>query len=259
MWSLFRAGSQSTTVWRLDTVVFPGLERGRRHREVLHRQPGRIEQRHRVRPRAAGRVAGEDRAQLGHAVAGHQPRVDRAGQLAAVRGLLPFVAEQRARRDRADARLRLARAVGAEHVEVKAGVQAADVDHDLGARRHAADHVAAERLVARSGAPFELVREHVGDVGTRVVAHARAVACRRQAPCRPCAVQPASDDADGPRAVASQRHRRHRRHRAGPQRGHRAGIHQHQRLAVLGARQADHAGHGRQSAARDCPGTRSPT
>ena len=54
-----------------------------------------------------------------------------AGQLAAVAGLRPFVAEQRAGDDRRDRRLGLARAVGAEHVQVQPGAEVADVDHGL--------------------------------------------------------------------------------------------------------------------------------
>ena len=71
--------------------------------------------------------------------------LDRRRQLAAVAGLRPLVAEQRAGDDRRDRRLRLARAVGAEHVEVQARAQVADVDDRLGARRHAADDVAGQR------------------------------------------------------------------------------------------------------------------
>ena len=48
-----------------------------------------------------------------------RPARDGAGQLAAVRRLLPLVAEQRARRDGARVHLGLARPVGAEHVQVQ--------------------------------------------------------------------------------------------------------------------------------------------
>ena len=111
------------------------------------------------RPR---RLAGQHRAQLGHPSRVTQARLDRAGQLAAVRRLLPLVAEQRARGHRADRRLRLARAVGAEHVQVQPGAQVADVDHDLGARGDAADDSQRDRLLAGADCPAELVGERVG-------------------------------------------------------------------------------------------------
>ena len=91
-------------------------------------------------------------------------------QLAAVAGLRPLVAEQRARDDRRDRRLRLARAVGAEHVEVQARPQVADVDDGLGARRHAADDVAGQRGLAVAGLPAELVGQrlrHLAPAGRR--------------------------------------------------------------------------------------------
>src|SRR4051812_12504776 len=56
------------------------------------------------------------------------PRRDRPGQLAAVRRLRPLVAEQLAGDDRVDLRLGLARPVGAEHVEVQAGMQVRGTD-----------------------------------------------------------------------------------------------------------------------------------
>ena len=185
-------------------VASPGLERGRRDREVLDREPGGVEQRHRLRPRAPRRVAGEHRAELGHLLAGHEPGADGAGQLAAVRGLLPLVAEQRARGDRADARLGLAGAVGAEHVQVQAGAQVADVDHDLGAGGDAADDVAARAPRSRDPVVQPSSRASASAaVGARVVADARAVAGRRQAARRPRAVQSAADDPDGPRVRAA--------------------------------------------------------
>ena len=84
--------------------------------EVLDRQARGVQQRRRVRAAAAGGVAGEDGAERCHLLAHDATGRHRAGQLTAVRGLLPLVAEQLAGDDGVDARLGLARAVGAEHV-----------------------------------------------------------------------------------------------------------------------------------------------
>ena len=131
--------------------------------------------------------------------------LDRRRQLAAVAGLRPLVAEERAGDDRRDRRLRLARAVGAEHVQVKARAQVADVDDRLGARRHAADDVAGQRGGPVAGLPAELVGQRLRDVGARIGADARPVPRGGQAARRPRAVQPAADDS---------RRRAHRRARA---------------------------------------------
>ena len=116
-----------------------------------------------------------------------EARGDRAGELAAVRGLLPLVAVQLARGDRREARLGLARAVGAEHVEVLARAQVGGVDDDLGARRDRADDVARERLGERADAPAELRRERLGGGRARVEADPRARSRRR-----PCSARPTS-------------------------------------------------------------------
>ncbi len=215
------------------------------HRQVLDRQAGRVKQCHRLGPGAAARVAGEHRAELGDLVAGDEPGRDRACQLAAVRGLLPFVAEQRARGDRADRRLGFPGPVGAEHVEVHPGPQIADVEDDLGTRRDAADDLRAHRLFARPGLPAELGGERLRRSRRRVKADPRAVAGGRQATSRPRPVQPATDDANDSRPLPRQRRGRDGRHGAGPQGSHRAGVEQHQRLAGGGVREADDAGDGR--------------
>src|SRR5665213_2308907 len=82
----------------LHDTGLPRRVGGARHRQILDRQPGRIEQRHRVVPATPRRVAGEDRAELGHLLAGDEAGLDRPRQLATVGRLRPLVAEQRARR-----------------------------------------------------------------------------------------------------------------------------------------------------------------
>ena len=86
------------------------LDQRQAEREILDRQPGGVEQRNPVRSGTPRMGAGQDGAQLGHVVAAHQPRLDRAGELAAVARLLPLVAEELTRRHGLGLRLRLARA-----------------------------------------------------------------------------------------------------------------------------------------------------
>ena len=126
-----------------------------------------------------------------------RPACDGAGQLAAVRGLLPLVAEQRARRDRADRRLGLARAVGAEHVQVQARPQIAGVDDDLRPGVTQQTTSASAAPIARAGVPVELVGQRVRRRRARVVADAGPVPRGGQAARRPRAVQSAADDPDG--------------------------------------------------------------
>ena len=134
-----------------------------------------------------------------------EPGLDGARQLAAVRRLRPLVAEQRARRDRADRHLGLARPVGAEHVQVHARPQVAGLDDDLGARRDAADDVGTQRLAPCVPArPASSAASASAASGARVEADARAVAGGCHAARRPRAVQPAADDADRGCVVASQ-------------------------------------------------------
>ena len=152
--------------------------------------------------RAARGLAGQHRPEVGDQLARDDALLDRRRQLAAVAGLRPLVAEERAGDDRRDRRLRLARAVGAEHVEVQARAQIADVDDRLGARRHAADDVAGQRVGPVAGLPAELVGQRLRDLGARIGAHARPVARGGQAARRPRAVQPAAHD---PGRLASSR------------------------------------------------------
>ena len=90
------------------------------------------------------------------------PRGDRAGQLAALRGLLPLVAEQRAAARAPRARPRPSVRVGAEHGEVLAGAQVGGLDHRLVAGRHRDDDIGGGRLRARPDAPAELRRQRLG-------------------------------------------------------------------------------------------------
>src|SRR5207248_5752930 len=95
-----------------------------------------------------------------------------------------------------DARLGLARPVGAEHVEVQTRAQIPGVDDDLLARCHAADDVAAPRVVPRSGHPSELAGQAVCRLRAHVVTDAVTVTGGRVAASHPGAVQTAADDSD---------------------------------------------------------------
>ena len=71
---------------------------GDRDREVLDREAGGVEQRHRIVVRPAGGGAREHRAEVGDVLAGDRAGLDGAGELPAVGGLRPLVAEERAAR-----------------------------------------------------------------------------------------------------------------------------------------------------------------
>ena len=78
------SGTQSRTVWALTPSLAPRLERRRRDGEVLDREPGRVKQRHRLRPGPPASVAREHCAKLADAIPAHETGLDRARQLAAV-------------------------------------------------------------------------------------------------------------------------------------------------------------------------------
>ena len=232
---------------RLHGPGAPGVVCGGRDGEVLDGQAGRVEERHRAGVRAPRRVAGKHGAEIGDHVAGDDALLDRRRQLAAVAGLRPFVAEQRARDDRRNGRLRLARAVGAEHVQVQARTQIADVDDRLGARRDAADDVTGQRVVPVADRPAELVGHGLRHLGARIGAHARPVPRGGQATRRPRPVQPTAHDPGRARILTRERARGDRRHGAGTQRGHRARVEQRHRRARRRVAEHDDAHHGRQA------------
>ena len=96
------------------------------------------------------------RAEVGDALAAHQPRLDGAGQLAAVARLRPLVAEQLEPGDELDLHLSLARAVGAEHVEVRARPQLGRADDGLVARSDAVTMSCATASSRVPASPAEL-------------------------------------------------------------------------------------------------------
>src|SRR6186713_1042399 len=124
-------------------------------------------------------------AELGHLVARHETGLHGAGELAAVARLSPLVAEQLAARHGLRLGLRLARAVGAEHVEVDARAQVLDTDHRLVARRHAGDDVAGQRVLTRARLPAEFAGKLAGRLGIWVEADPRPVLRGGEAAGRP--------------------------------------------------------------------------
>src|SRR4051794_27098567 len=110
-------------------------------RQVLDRESGRVEQRDLLVRSSTWRHAGQHLAQLRHFGLSQESRLDGAGQLAAVRGLLPLVAEDAAARYGVDVRLGLPRSVGPQHVEVEAGAEVARGDDPLVTRRDTRDDV----------------------------------------------------------------------------------------------------------------------
>src|SRR5438128_431304 len=103
-------------------------------------------------------------------------------------GLLPLVAEESARGDGAGSRLRLARAVRAEHVQMQPRPQVACIDHDLGTGSHAGDDVVLDGGTVRACEPIEFAREGLCWLLQRVVANARTEAGCREAAGRPSSV-----------------------------------------------------------------------
>jgi hypothetical protein len=185
----------------------------------------------------------QDFPQLGHLLARHQSRLDRGGELAAMAGLRPFVTEQLGPRDRLGLGLRLARAVGAEHVQVQPRVEVTHVHDGLVAGRHAGHDVARERVLATAHLPAELAGELPRGLGVGVEADARSVFGRRQAAPRPGAVQPAADDPGARGVLAGQLLGGHGGDRPGAESGDRAYVNQRERLAVRHRGDADHPHH----------------
>ena len=80
------------------------------------------------RPSAAPR---DHVPELGDVVPAHHAGLDRAGQLAARRGLLPLVAEQAAALQRGELHLGLSASVRAQHRQVLSRAQVGGEDHRL--------------------------------------------------------------------------------------------------------------------------------
>ena len=137
-------------------------------------------------------------------VAGDQAGVHRAGQLAAVRGLLPLVAEQRARRR---PRRSLASALpgpsAPSMLRCSPGLQVA-----RRRRRSRAPGVTQHTTSRRSacsrepGSQSSSAAQRVARLHRGVVADAGAIARGGQAARSPRPVQPAADDPDGARALS---------------------------------------------------------
>src|SRR5690242_7720019 len=77
-----------------DRALPPCLDDGHRDRQVLDREPGRVEERDRLLPAAPARLAGEDGAEIGDDAAADLSPRDRARELAPGGRLLPLVAEE---------------------------------------------------------------------------------------------------------------------------------------------------------------------
>ena len=97
--------------------------RGQRDREVLDREPRRVEKRDLVLAGPSGRVSGEHVAELGDVVPSKHARRDCRGKLAAVARLFLVVAEDPGPGQLLDGHLGLTRAVGAHEGHVLAGTQ----------------------------------------------------------------------------------------------------------------------------------------
>src|SRR5262245_30509199 len=103
-----RIAARGLELKRGEVQLVLALDRRERDREILDREPGRVEGRDLVGSRAPLRVTGEDRAELGHTVPLELPGLDRVHELAVVARLLPVVREDPRPEQLVDGDLRLA-------------------------------------------------------------------------------------------------------------------------------------------------------
>ena len=220
-------------------------------RQVLDREAGRVEQRDLVGAGAPVRRAGEDGAELGHVVARDEAGLDRAGQLAAVAGLRPLVAEEPA-----------ARRPPSSSASALPGPSAPSMFRCTPGRRSPArttgscpgvTHVTTSQASASSRAPASQPSSPASAPAasgsrSKQTPGPYSAAARQRAAHAPCSPQPTIPTVRG--VLARELLRGDGRHRARPQRGDRAHVDQRERLAGLGARDADHPHHHRQPARR---------
>ena len=227
------------------------LEHRQADGHVLDREAGGVEQRDRL-VRIAPAPAGEHLAQLGHPVARHEAGLHRAGQLAAVAGLLPT--RRRTARSAPPPRppprpcpARRRRACSG----ACPGRRSAACTTGSRAGRDAGDHVAGRarpRGLPASQPSSPASAPAASGSGSKQMPGPYSAAARQRAAQAPCSPQPmiptvrASSRASSCAATAATA--------PGAQRGDRAHVDQRERLAVLGARHADHAHHHRQPARR---------
>ena len=152
--------------------------------------------------RPPGSVPPKDGAELGHLVAGEDAGGDGSGELAALRRLLPLVAEDPATAERVESTPRPCRARPRRGPRGAARAQVGGPDHGIGARGDGDDDVLRGRLLAGAGPPAELRSKRLGRLGPGVGADPRAIADRGQAARRPGSVDAAADDADALGAVS---------------------------------------------------------
>ena len=215
------AAAQSSNEGRSSSA--DALERGDRDREILDREPGRVEGRDLVAPRPARRPRRRaPRRAASRRSRSTSPASTACDELAAVARLLPVVAED-ARRARArDARsrpcpgpsapIRLTCWPGPERALAEQRPRGPASPSRAGRRRAPPR---ASRATAQPSSSAARPRARRVDVPERDVAAAREERPRRRAP-----VHAGADHRRGRGVGAPERLRREHRGRAGPQRGH---------------------------------------
>ena len=132
-------------------------------REILDREPGRVEQRDVAGASAAVRVSHENGAEVGDVVATDHAGIDGTGELTAVARLLPVVAEEVRAAEFLDGDLGLSGPVGSHQRDVLARLERARGIEDVGARGHRDHDLARERLRSiRCNASTEPFRNELG-------------------------------------------------------------------------------------------------
>ena len=207
-----------------ELQVVRALDGGERDREILDREPGRVECRDLLVGAPTFGRAGQHCAELRDVAFGHEPRVDGVRELAAVGGLLPVVREEAATQQLPVGRLRLAGAVGAHQRHVLAGPERPLGQQHLVAGRHGHQQVGGQNLIGRRrDARAELLRDRSGaggvDVPQEHVAAARGERARGRA-----AVHAGAHDGGRRRIGAAERLGGKHRRRARAKRRHRRGV-----------------------------------
>ena len=237
-------------------------ERGDRDREILDREPGRVEGRDLVGARPAlGSSPASTAPSSVDLVRADEARLDRV-RPARRRGL---PAPSRRRRC-ASARARRARSRPCPgpsapiRLTCWPGRSAPSREEHARARRHRHDEVGRERLVRRARRLERRARSAAPRARARVdVPERDASAAREERPRRRAAVDAGSDHGRGRGVGAPERLRREHRGGARAERRHGAGVEHRLEPPVVGVREQHEPARPSAARAPGCPGTTSPT
>ncbi len=199
-------------------------QHGERHRQILNREPGRVEDGDLLGAAAALGGSVEHRTELGHGLAREGARLDGVHELAVVARLLPVVAEDANARQLLDCDLGFPGAVRAHQAHVLAGPERAGTVDELVARRHRRHQVGSQRFLAtRSDRGTQVVGRNAGTLRVDVPEQRLVSASHERAGRRP-PVDARPDHGSALCIRPPERLRRQDGGGAGPQRGDRAGV-----------------------------------